>query len=168
MEDLVSASSSTSSAVSPSPPPIVTKHRRTLTSSQRVQLLQRETWRDVLGPPPSMGTSKVLPPSVSSLCTYHTPFQGRNLQMYFTFVVWYKFATNIKKTLLNFSFLLGRSSGVGFIPQEEMETSNGPQTGEETVATTTGKGRGHQGRCTRRDVVARPCRVSTATEPGPN
>ena len=89
MEDLVSASSSTSSAVSPSHPPIVTKHRRTLTSSQRVQLLQRETWRDVLGPPPSMGTSKVLPPSDSSLCMYHTPFQGRSFQMYFTFGVWY-------------------------------------------------------------------------------
>lgn len=48
-----------SSGAAPSHPPSVTKHRRTLTSSQR-QLLRRETWRDVLGPPPTIGTSKVL------------------------------------------------------------------------------------------------------------
>lgn len=55
LEDIGKASS----ALPHSHPPSVTKHRRTLTSSQR-QLLQRETWRDVLGPLPAMGTTKVL------------------------------------------------------------------------------------------------------------
>lgn len=54
LEDLGKAS-----APPHSHPPSVTKHRRTLTSSQR-QLLQKETWRDVLGPLPTMGTTKVL------------------------------------------------------------------------------------------------------------
>ena len=50
-------------------PPTVTKYRRTLTSSQR-QLLQRETWRDVLGQPPAMGTTKVHVHVVLYMCNF--------------------------------------------------------------------------------------------------
>ena len=38
-------------------PPLVTKHARTLTPSQ--QLGARESWRDVLGAPPRMGSTRV-------------------------------------------------------------------------------------------------------------
>ena len=38
--------------------PIVTKQRRIIPSSQRL-LSQEKTWRQTLGPPPPMGTTKV-------------------------------------------------------------------------------------------------------------
>ena len=127
----------TSTTVTPSHPPTVTKHRRTLTSSQRMQLLQRETWRDVLGPPPSQGSTKVTPHTL-------TPSHPHTITP---------------------SLSPGGAIDVAILPQTKVEVAVGPKTGKKAVATTTGKGCGHKwGRGRSNYIIQQPGRVSTATE----
>lgn len=53
-------------ALTPSQPPRVTKHHHSLTPSQG-----KESWRDVLGEPPSMGSTRVRMCMCQVVCVHH-------------------------------------------------------------------------------------------------